>query len=300
MGQGAWVSFGGLVLLGLVLAGCGQPDEVDERPSRMIEFVTPEGCALPVAAERQMTGAYLRETEGAGVFDVIILRGLEGTNALAADPRVDDRPVRPRPRGVIGRFINTRPGTATPIARLAGSGGARGYVLEYASDGFAHTGIAVVGETPGGVEVPTAGQLRLSGPVEMILRSADGEDLPVTGVIDAVIGFGSGRGVMRLSGVVAEDGRALPFAEVVWDGLGLCGTRIVSTGQGSVRVTGPEGRIVTPFGRQGAPTAALSTLNGFLTAGADRGTAPAGAGGVIMIQGDAATLRGGFALRSGN
>jgi hypothetical protein len=295
-----WLSLGVLIVLSHGLAGCGGRAEQEERPSRIVEFITPESCDLIPTDPRQMSGAYLREIEGPGIFDPIVMRGIEGTNALPEDPRVDERPVRPRPRGEIGSLINTRPGTAVPIEALTAVGGARGYTLGYTGDGLTYTGIAVVAETPGGAEVPSAGQARLAGPADLILRTEDGLDVPLSGRIDAVIGYGSGTAVVRLSQIVAQDGRALAFATVTWSGLGLCGTRIVSTGQGSVRVTGADGRIVTPFGRDGAPTAAVSTLNGFLTAGDEPPAAPAGAGGVFLIQGDASSLRGGFALRAVN
>jgi hypothetical protein len=289
-----------MVVLAHGLAACGGRDEQEERPSRIVEFITPESCELLPTDPRQMSGAYLREIEGPGIFDGIVMRGIEGTNALPEDPRVDERPVRPRPRGETGSVINTRPGTALPVGDLTGTGGARGYTLSYTADDLSFTGLAVVGETPGGAEVPTAGQARMAGPADLILRTEDGRDVLLSGQIDAVIGYGSGTAVVRLSQIVAQDGRVLPFATVTWNGLGLCGTRIVSTGQGSVRVTAADGRIVTPFGRDGAPTAAMSTLNGFLTAGAEPSAAPAGAGGVLLIQGDAASLRGGFALRNVN
>jgi hypothetical protein len=300
MGRSLRTPIGVLGLVALLLASCGRPGDDEERPSRLVEFITPEGCELLPNDPRQMAGAYLREIEGPGIFDGIVMRGIERTNALRADVRVDERPVRPRPRGEIGSLINTRPGTAEPISGLGGHGGARGYTLRYAGDGLSYTGIALVGETPGGAEVPTSGQVRLSGPAELILRTNDGQDVPLSGHIDAVLGYGSRSGMLRLSQIVPRDGRALAFAAVTWSGLGLCGTRIVSTGQGSVRVTGADGRIVTPFGSEGAPTAARSTLNGFLIAGAERPSAPGGAGGVMLIQGDAASLRGGFALRAGN
>ncbi len=304
MGPSVHRTFRGALVLALVAApvllGCSRPDEAEERPSRLVAFATPEGCELSPVAPRQMAGAYLRETEGPGIFDTVILRGTENTNALAPALRVDDAPVRPRPTGVLGRAINTRPGTAVPVERLEGVGGARGYILSYAGDGLSHMGLAVVGETPAGAEMPTSGQLRLSGPAVLTLRGAGGEDVALSGQVEAVVGFGSGTMALRLSQIVAEDGRTPPFATITWSGLGLCGTRIVSTGRGSVRVTGEDGRIITPFGRDGAPTAALSTLDGALTAGAARGDAPGGAGGVLMIQGDAASLRGGFALRAGN
>lgn len=287
---------GACIALAVGLAGCGRPDEADERPSRLVEIVTPEGCTLSPIAPRQMTGAYLRETDGAGIFDAVILRGLDGTNALPADPRVDDRPVRPRPTGVLGRFINTRPATATPVEGLSVSGGPRGYRLDFVADGLSHTGLAVVGETPAGSEVPSVGQIRVAGPAVLVERSADGEDRALTGRVEAVVGFGSGTVEVRLSDVAATDGGAVPFSAVTWTGLGLCGTRIVSTGRGSVRVTGPDGRILLPFGAAGVQ----STLNGFLEAGDAPGRAPQGAGGVLLLQGDAASLRGGFALRAGN
>ena len=291
---------GGMGVLAVTLAGCSRPEPPEERPSRIVEVVVPEGCEVEPLAPRQLAGAYVRETIGPGVFEVLVLQGLEDTNALPPVVRMDDRPIRPRPRGVIGSFVNTLPATAEPVARLSGVGGARGYVMEYEPGEIAYTGIAVVGETPRGAELPTSGSLRLSGPAEMMLRGQDGQEVSVTGQVEAVLGFGTGTMVMRLSGLVAEDGAALPFATVTWSGLGLCGTRIVSTGRGSVRVTAEDGRIVTPFGPEGAPTAALSTLNGFLVAGAERGEGPRGIGGVLLIQGDAATLRGGFTLRAGN
>ena len=290
----------GWIVLALALAGCSRSEPPEERPSRIVEVAVPEGCEVQPTAPRQLAGAYLRETEGPGLFEMLVLRGLEGTNALPPVVRMDDAPVRPRPRGVVGSFVNPRPATADPLARLSGAGGARGYVLSYGGGDLAYSGIAVVGETPAGAELPTSGSLRLSGPAELVLRGPDGQEVAVAGQVEAVLGYGSGSMVMRLSDLVAEDGVDLPFAAVTWSGLGLCGTRIVSTGRGSVRVTAGDGRIVTPFGPEGAPTAALSTLDGFLTSGEERGEGPRGAGGVLLIQGDSASLRGGFALRAGN
>ncbi len=287
-------------MLALALAGCSRPEPPEERPSRIVEVAVPEDCEISPTAPRQLAGAYLRETEGPGLFEMLVLRGLEDTNALPPVVRMDDAPVRPRPRGVVGSLVNTRPATAKPVERLSGVGGARGYVLSYGGGGLAYTGIVVVGETPMGAELPSSGSLRLSGPAELVLRGADGQEVSVAGQIEAVLGYGTGSMVMRLSDLVAGDGTELPFATVTWSGLGLCGTRLVSTGRGSVRVTADDGRIVTPFGPEGAPTAALSTLNGFLTSGEGRGDAPRGAGGVLLIQGDAVSLRGGFTLRGGN
>ncbi|MGY6412330.1 MAG: hypothetical protein ACXIUV_15060 [Alkalilacustris sp.] len=287
-------------LLAAALAGCGRPEPPDERPSRLLEVIVPEGCAVAPTAPRRLAGAYLRETEGPGLFELLVLRGLEGTNALPPTLRMDDAPVRPRPVGVVGSLVNTRPATAEPLARLQEGGGARGYVLRYGGAGLSYAGIAVVGEAPGGAEVPSAGSLRMEGPAELVLRDADGAEVAVAGRAEAVLGFGTGSMGLRLTDLVAGDGRALPFATLDWSGLGLCGLRVVSTGRGSLRAAGPEGRLVTPFGPQGAPGAARSTLDATLIAGADRGAPPAGLGGVLLIEGDALSLRGGFALRVRN
>ena len=91
---------------------------------------------------------------------------------------------------------------------------------------------------------------------------------------------------------------ALPFAEIGWTGIGMCGPRIGSTGQGGFRTTGPDGRAVS-FTGPGDGAAGGSAMVNATFYGVDEAVArPAGVAGVLLIQGDSGVISGIFAANA--
>jgi hypothetical protein len=278
-----------------VLAACGGDPEA-ERPAGFIAFEEPVfDCTMVPADPRQMRGAYLRGIDGTDRRETIILRGDPGRNALSPRVRVNEGDVRVPLTGSIGSFVNSRPATAEPIAALnAEAGGARAYVLSYEGDGLSYSGPAVVGEAPTGAEIPNAGQTVFTGPVALILTDAAGAETPMQAVADLALGYSSQTAILRIRDIVAPPGVDPGFTTLTWSDLGLCGTRLASTGRGSITAVGPTGRTATPFGTPEAPSAARSVFEGVLLAVHGDTPGPQATGGVFAILGDRAGLRGTF------
>lgn len=277
------------------LAACGGDPEA-ERPAGFVAFEEPVfDCTMVPADPRQMRGAYLRAIEGTDRRETILLRGDPGRNALSPRVRVNEGDVRVPLTGSIGSFVNSRPGSADPIAALnAEAGGARAYVLSYEGDGLSYSGPAVVGEAPTGAEIPNAGQTVFTGPADLVLTDAAGGEVPIRAQVDLALGYSSQTAILFVRDIVAPDGVDPGFTTLTWSGLGLCGTRIVSTGRGSIAAAGPTGRIATPFGAPEAPSAARSVFDGVILAVHGDTPGPRAAGGVLAILGDRAGLRGVF------
>ena len=279
----------------VLLAACGG-DQDAERPASSIALLAPPpDCRIVPADPRQMRGVYLRGIVGTDLHETMLVGGDEGRNALAPNLRLDERAVRVPPTDEIGSFVNRRPATAEPIAALnAPAGGARAYVLRYEGDGLAYSGPAVVGEAPAGAEIANAGQVVYTGPVALVLSAADGTEVEMPAEVDLALGFSSQTAILRIRDIAAPADVDPGFATLTWSGLGLCGTRLVSTGRGTIAAVTASGRPSIPFGTPEAPSAARSVMEGVILTVHGERSGPLAVGGVFAILGDRAGLRGTF------
>ena len=166
-------------------------------------------------------------------------------------------------------------------------------------------GLSQQGRVPAPRALPTTGTTRYTGraTLDAQLTGEDGtvSEIAASGAATLSVGWGSGQARLSLSNLAPRDGAApaLPFVTLDWARLGLCGARIVSTGQGTFRTIDAEERRVRPLaGPDGDGPPARAIVESAVFAGADPAALPATAAGVFLIQGDGGALRGAFTARS--
>ena len=123
----------------------------------------------------------------------------------------------------------------------------------------------------------------LASTTNVYLRGAEGR-------FTASIGFGSGRSTFTVDALQVTSGAALPFATLTWGPLGLCGARVVSSGQGAIKLVAEDGRKVSPFLTGRAPTPLRSSFEAAQFAADDRPGPPGRFGGVFLIESDEGTI----------
>ncbi|MEM7491648.1 MAG: hypothetical protein AAF390_21230, partial [Pseudomonadota bacterium] len=234
-----------------LLAGCeGAMDGLKEsETAQLVGLVQDQPCVLTRREGRRLAGAYLRRPVAAMGFDAVFVEGRLNRRGLQRSLVFDDTRIRRlRPDRADG-LEGARRSRAVP---RPGFGRAEGlpnvYDLTYRTRRVDYGGPLVVGPGPAATEIPSTGTAVFSGRAELELRTAEADGTPVTrqasGRFRFEAGYGSGRGRFRLTDL--DPAAALPFTELQWTELFLCGARFVSSGQGEVRV-GSGGRLRYPF-----------------------------------------------------
>ena len=282
------VAAAALLALTLALAGCGGGKED--------EPVDP--CPRADAPARALAGALVRQPVGTGLFEVLPVEGKAKRSGRVGKLGFGDYTFRARGEAEGGGLNGRRGSRAAPVPGFDGIGFLDAFAVSYRKDGQAMAGMAAVGKPTPGKLLATTGQARYRGPVRLELQDrrlgAPGVATALVGTASAEVRFGSRQVTVSFEGLTPEEGAA-PVARVDWTGLGMCGVRIGSTGQGGFRALDGDGRVTNFAGPSAdSPNGSAVIDAGFY--GFDAATAqPAGLGGVLLIQGDAGAIAGIFA-----
>lgn len=278
----------------LLCAGCGffKKDDAEEAPP-------PDACPRVDPAKRVLTGAAVRQPQGVAQFDLVRIDGKAHRSGALSRIRLDESYTFKARADGKGGFTGRRGATATPVAGVAAAAQAfEALSLDYTLKKVGYTAEVAIGAPTRAAKVATTGQARYAGPVRLTLQSLGAEDagtpLEVTGTVRLDVLFGSRLVDANFTGLKAA-GADLPFDSLAWSGIGLCNTRVATSGQGRFQTRNGDGRAVNFTGSgAGAPAGAAvldATLYGFdETAGL-----PAEIGGVLLIQGDSGIISGIFA-----
>ena len=277
-----------LLLAGLALAGCG--GKTDEAEVAMGPI---EACVPSRKDGQRLLGAYLRRVEAAQGYEMFSVTGKARSSGLPRNLAFDDRKIR-RLRGD-GPLTGSRRSTVAPHPGFAATGTLPAvYALSYRAEKIDYTGALVVGNSAAGFEIPTTGRMVHSGRIALTLSLFDAAGgaavASAEGRFTASIGFGSGRSTFTVDALQTTSGAALPFATLTWGPLGLCGARVVSSGQGAIKLVAEDGRKVSPFLTGRAPTPLRSSFEAAQFAADDRPGPPGRFGGVFLIESDEGTI----------
>ncbi|MCY4333712.1 MAG: hypothetical protein OXC60_03455 [Litoreibacter sp.] len=295
--MGAYTVFKGSVLavVSVALASCeGVVDDVKASPTaQLVGLVKNQPCVLTAREGRRLAGAYLRQPVAAKGYDPIFVTGRITRKGLTRNVAFDDRAIRRlRPLQDEDGFEGSR----SSIAVARASFGMRAdlpkvYDLTYSTRKIDYEGPLVLGRSAAGFEVPTSGSQVFSGRVEMELTRPGGEAQPLLGQFTFTAGYGSKRGVMDVAGITGEGASDLGFIQLTWDQLFLCGTRFVSSGQGSLKAQTPDdGPVLAPFQTGREPVPLRATFEATQFAPPDRPGPPTSLGGVFVLESDVGTL----------
>ncbi len=279
-----------LVLAGLTLVGCGgKPDEAD------VAMGPIEACIPSRKDGKRLLGAYLRRVEAAQGYEMFSVTGKARSSGLPRNLAFDDRKIRRLRGGGDGPLTGSRRSTVTPHPGFAATGTLPAvYELSYRAEKIDYTGALVVGNSAAGFEIPTTGRMVHSGRIALTLSLFDAAGgaavATAEGRFTASIGFGSGRSTFTVDALQVTSGAALPFATLTWGPLGLCGARVVSSGQGAIKLVAEDGRKVSPFLTGRAPTPLRSSFEAAQFAADDRPGPPGRFGGVFLIESDEGTI----------
>ncbi|WP_296426455.1 hypothetical protein [Yoonia sp.] len=281
-------------------------ENIQELPAvEVIGLGVNEPCAVDRSGARRLSGAYLRTVAGSLGGMTFAVTGKANKPSTAPLPRnmaIDDRVLRSLGADDEGQLTGWRQSVAAPIAALnTRTTLPLAYNLSYRAAGTDYTGPLVVGIPPLQDNVPLLGQASHSGAVAITYTTVgdDGSTAISTaiGSFTMLVGYGSGRATFRAGDFTVTDGAALPFARLRWTRLGLCGARLVSSGQGVASLYDADERRVPTLGPNADPTAGVLLFDASQFAASDTTDAPSDVGGVFAIQGDATSLTGVFLSR---
>ncbi|WP_300056535.1 hypothetical protein [uncultured Roseobacter sp.] len=284
----AYLAFG-------LLAGCGAVEAVQtSKTFELLGLAPDDPCVVTRREGKRLAGSYLRQASASEGSEVFFVTGKSSRQGLPRNLEFNDLTVRRiRPTGE-GPLEGARRSVATPIQGIGVSGALpAAYTLAYRAERIDYEGPVVVGPSPTGFEIPTTGQVVYEGDVQLTLTTATAEGTTETVQLAKFIteiGYGSQQA--RFS--IDTSGAGLPFDGVQWSRLGICGTRVTSSGQGQVLFVAADGSRTVPFqaGRDATPIRALLESSQF--ASEDRPGPPDSYGGTFVIAGDIGTLTGVF------
>jgi hypothetical protein len=290
------------ILLLVAIAACGKLFGPDE------ELAVEDMCPRFDAPARQLAGAAIRQPAGVGLFELLPAAGRQTRSGDLGRLVLGEYTFRARSGSDEG-YRGQRGSRAEPISELAAEGALAGaYRLAFRDDGQDYVGLALVGPPTPGSRLALAGQAHYRGPVRLIVqdRRPDAASAPVEveGTARVLVRFGSASADVVLEDLAVDldqgDPAPLPFSRVDWAGLGVCGVRVGSTGQGRYQATDATGRLVNFAGEgAGSPSGSAvldATLYGFDGTEAQ----PVEVGGALLIQGDAGFIAGLFVARRTN
>lgn len=282
--------WGAYLALGL-LSGCGAVEAVQtSKTFELLGLAPDEPCVVTRREGKRLAGSYLRQPVAASGSDVFFVTGKTSRQGLPRNLDFNDQTVRRIRPTEEGPLEGARRSVATPIQGLGIAGELpAAYTMTYRSERIDYEGPVVVGPSPTGFEIPTTGQVIYEGDVQLTLTTSEAETVKLV-KFTAEIGYGSQQA--RYS--VDASGAGLPFDAVQWSRLGICGTRVTSSGQGQVLFVKADGTRAVPFqtGREVTPIRALLESSQF--ASDDRPGPPDSYGGTFVIAGDIGTLTGVF------
>ncbi len=290
-------------------SGCGAvQDTIDAlratTPAEVIGLGPDLPCDVDRFEARRMTGAYLQIVKGSlgGTTFPVTGRAKPSTAPLPRNLTIDDSKIRALGADATGTLSGRRQSSATPISALNTQKTLPlAYELSYRAGGVDFSGPLVVGIPPGQDDIPLLGQAFRSGSVLVTYTSvSDDGTITITeaaGDFTMQVGYGSGRASMVAGGFTVTEGTALPFAGLRWTQLGLCGARIVSSGQGIVSLIDADGARIPTLGPDADPTAGTLVLESSQFVTSETTSGPSQVGGVFAIQGDAISLTGVFLSR---
>jgi hypothetical protein len=291
------------ILAMLALPGCksvleGAAEGLAE--SKLVDFLglgPSLPCELSPREGRRMTGAFLRTPVAAPGAEALYVTGRPSRVPLPRNISVDETGIRRISPEDDGRLEGSRRSELVPVS---GFGSAErlpaAYDVRYRAEKVDFAGALVLGLSPTAIEIPGQGNLTAEGPIR-VLWSVVGPDGAVRvsearGRFRAAVGFGSGRTEFSAWGFSTLSGPAIPFASLRWTRLGLCGPRVVSSGQGLLTLFDGAGKRVPLFGADAAPGSSI--FESSLFARELRPGPPTGLGGVLAVTGDTGTLTGVF------
>jgi hypothetical protein len=274
----------------LAVGGCGLLGS--DEPEAPVE-----ACPREDLPARDLVGAFLRQPEGVGLFEVLAVEGRASRSGAVRRLWLDDYTFKAR-AGEDGGLDGRRGARAEPIPGLAiPAAGASAFTVGYRLDGTAYTGRLAIGTPTPGSRLPSNGQVRYQGPAKLTVQGAP-PALPVevTGTAVLDVGFGS----RQVSMTVTTPSGVLPFSRIDWTGIGMCGPRLGSTGQGGFRTAGPDGRAVSFVGPGDGAPGGSAMVNATFYGVEEAAGRPAGISGVLLIQGDSGVISGIFAASPGS
>lgn len=277
-------------VLALSVISCGKGKDEDAIAAAPIE-----ACVVSRKDGKRLVGAYLRQTKAGAGYAMFSVTGKARRSGLPRNLAFDDRKIRRIGGSADGPLTGNRKSTATPRSGFAATKTLPAvYDLDYRAAKIDYTGPIVVGTSAAGFEIPTTGKITYSGKVQLALNMIDsaGDAVASTaeGQFAATVGYGSRRAQFTVSDLKSTSGPEFPFATLIWHNLGQCGTRVVSSGQGSVKMKSLEGWKINPFAAGRAPTPLRSSFESAQFARADRPGPPDRFGGVFLIEADAGTI----------
>lgn len=286
----------GIYLSLCLLSGCGAVEAVQtSKTFELLGLAPDEPCVVTKREGRRLAGAYLRQPTASAGSDVFFVTGKASRKGLPRNLEFNDLTVRRIRPTDDGPLEGARRSVATPIKGLGVANALpAAYDMTYRAERIDYEGPVVVGPSPTGFEIPTTGQVIYEGAVQLTLTSASENGAPVETVkiasFTATVGYGS----QQARFAVDASGTGLPFEGVQWSRLGICGSRVTSSGQGQVFFVQGDGSRQIPFqvGRTVTPLRALLESSQF--ASEDRPGPPDSYGGTFAISGDVGTLVGVF------
>ena len=283
-------------LLVTALAGGGAVEAVQtSKTFELLGLAPDEPCVVTRREGKRLAGSYLRQPVASEGSDVFFVTGKTSRKGLPRNLVFNDqtlRRIRPQEDGTLD---GSRRSVATPIDGLGIDGQLpAAYTMKYRAERIDYDGPVVVGPSPTGFEIPTTGRVVYSGKVRLTLTTSPADAAPVTTVKMADFTADIGYGSHQAQFIVDAGAAGLPFDGIQWTRLGLCGTRVTSSGQGQVFFAQKDGARQIPFqaGREATPIRALLESSQF--ASADRPGPPDSFGGTFIIAGDIGTLSGVF------
>lgn len=280
----------------LALSGCGPIDAFKSSTvGERLGLAPVAPCEVTKLEGKRLIGAFLRQVSASEGYEMFSVTGVARSTGLPKKLEFDESKIRRLSLSKEGELSGSRRSTVTPRAGFPNTGALPAvYDMTYRAGGIDYAGPMVVGTSAAGFEIPTTGRALYAGAVQLSLTNflEDGtvETASAQGRFNIDVGYGSGRARFVVSALETSDGVGLPFETLIWDNLGICGTRVVSSGQGSVKVVSPEGRRSSPFvtGRSVAP--ARSNFESMQFANQERPAPPDGFGGIFSIESDVGTL----------
>ncbi len=298
-----------LTLSLIALCGCEDIEAAvnkvrDTAPFELIGLGPNLPCDVDRFEARRMTGAYLQVVDGSVGGTTLPVSGRAGpsTAPLPRNLAIDSNllwGVRANDQGDLSGWHQS---TATPIDTLNTRDTLpSAYDLSYRADGVNYSGPLVVGFPPLQEDFPLSGQAIRAGGIVLTYTNVGDDGVPVvteaTGDFTMRIGYGSGRATFSASGFQVTSGPQMPFASIRWTQLGLCGARIVSSGQGVVSLFDADGVRVPTLGPGADPTAGSMVLESSQFAASSTDDSPTDIGGVLAVQGDIISLTAVFLSR---
>ncbi|MGC3939752.1 hypothetical protein ACOTTU_18250 [Roseobacter sp. EG26] len=278
------------------LVACGAVEAVQtSKTFELLGLAPDEPCVVTKREGRRLAGSYLRQVAASEGSDVFFVTGKTSRKGLPRNLNFSDLTVRRIRPTDDGPLEGSRRSVAKPIEGLGVDGQLpAAYTMSYRAERIDYEGPVVVGPSPTGFEIPTSGRIVYSGDVQLTLATSPGDGATSykteMAKFTAIIGYGSQQASFKID----TSGTDLPFAGVQWSRLGICGTRVTSSGMGQVLFVQPDGGRQVPFqsGRDQTPIRALLESSQF--AREDRPGPPDSFGGTFIVAGDTGTLTGVF------